>query len=138
MKIITIAILGLLLAETSEAAWLLWQKTFMTRKLHSAPSNALPQVTIDEWELRNAMHMKSECISGLRDEVKRSYDSLNSLYPGQKVNQSPLGDGVHAGLWTGSDGIYKPTNEPMRLTVQYDFWCLPAGVDPRSTRVKQD
>jgi hypothetical protein len=138
MKFVYILVLGLVLAESSEAAWLLWRHTFMTRKLQTAPANALPQVTVDDWELLNALDARSECLSSLRDVFKRSYESLSTTYTGSKVNQSPLADGVSASLWTGADTIHKPTNEPMRIGVQYDFWCLPAGVDPKSTRVGRE
>ena len=138
MKTVAIVIFGLLLAEPSDASWLLWQKTVTTRQLRSAPPSALPQVTINEWNLLNAVDTRSDCTAALREDFKRSYESLNLSYPGGKVNQSPVGEGIHATLWTGSDSVYKPMNEPIRIGVQYDFWCLPAGVDPRSTQIKLD
>jgi hypothetical protein len=55
--------------------------------------------------------------------------------PEGTVNQSPLADGVNASLWFGRDIEFGQTGTDMRLSMQQDFWCLPAAVDPRNVQI---
>ena len=136
MKTVICAFLiALTLPGSSQAAWLLWKHSVVTRNLDGAPRSIAPQGTVDKWELLNALEERRECLSALRAEYKKSYDGLVAAYPNEPLSQSPLGDGVSASMSTGAQTSFGPSAKPMQLFYEYAFWCLPPGVDPRTTTI---
>jgi len=121
----------LLFGDVSDAAWLLWKHSWVSRRVEGAPRGLTPEGNVDKWELLNAVDLRSECIAALKAEHKKSYESLRAAYPNEPVSQSMVADGVSA---TVSAGAEKGGPKTTQLYYEYTFWCLPAGVDPRSTR----
>jgi hypothetical protein len=59
-------------------------------------------------------------------------------YPGEPIAQSTLADGVSATISAGAETKEGGTQKSTQLYYEYTLWCLPAGVDPRSTRPMTD
>jgi len=80
-------------------AWLLWKHSFVTRRVEGTPRELTPEGNVDKWELLNAVDLRKECVSALKIEHKKSYDSLLATYPNEPVSQSMVADGEdHATL----------------------------------------
>jgi hypothetical protein len=134
MKRIALAcFLIFLLTDTGYGAWLLWKHSFVTRRVTGSPRGLSPEGDVDKWDLLNAVDTRKDCLTGLKVEHKKSVDSLVATYPGEPISQSTLADGVSA---TVSAGAEKggAGGKSTQLYYEYTFWCLPAGVDPKSTR----
>lgn len=132
MRTIALSLVAVIFfADASEAAWLLWKHSLVTRRVEGAPRGLAPDGNVDKWELLNAVDLRSECVSALKAEHKRSYESLRTAYPNEPVSQSMVADGVSATVFAGAE---KGGPKTTQLYYEYTFWCLPAGVDPRSTR----
>ena len=135
MKNITLPLLMvLLLVDTADAAWLLWKHNFVTRRVEGAPRGLSPEGDVNKWELLNAVDNRKECLAALRVEHKKAYDGLVSIYPNEPVSQSTLADGISASVSTGAEKGGGPSAKTTQLYYEYTFWCLPAGVDPKTTR----
>ena len=80
------------------------------------------------------MDNRKECLAALRVEHKKAYDVLVSIYPNEPVSQSTLADGISASVSTGAEKGGGPSAKTTQLYYEYTFWCLPAGVDPKTTR----
>jgi hypothetical protein len=124
----------LLLVDTADAAWLLWKHNFVTRRVEGTPRGLSAEGDVNKWELLNAVDTRKECLAALRVEHKKAYDGLMSIYPNEPVSQSTLADGISASVSTGAEKGGGPSAKTTQLYYEYTFWCLPAGVDPRSTR----
>lgn len=120
--------------ESADAAWLLWKHSFVTRRVEGAPRGLNPEGNVDKWELLNALDLRKECLGALRSELKKTYDGLASTYPGEPVSQSVLADGVSATVAAGAEKREGGGAKTAQLYYQFTLWCLPVGVDPRSTR----
>jgi hypothetical protein len=128
-------VLGAILffADASYGAWLLWRHSLVTRRVEGAPRGLTPEGNVDKWELLNAVELRKECIAALKAEHKKSYDSLQAAYPSEPVSQSIVADGISGSVSTGAEkgGAAAKTTQ---LYYEYTFWCLPAGVDPKTIR----
>jgi len=132
---ITLALMTVfLLADSSYAAWLLWKHNFVTRRVEGAPRGISPEGNVDKWDLLNAVDTRKECVAALRVEHKKTLDSLAAAYPNELVSQSTLADGISASVSAGAEKGGGPAAKTTQLYYEYTFWCLPAGVDPKSTR----
>jgi hypothetical protein len=128
-------VMFLLSVDTADAAaWLLWKHNFVTRRVEGGPRGLSGEGNVDKWELLNAVDNRKECLAALRVEHKKTYDGLVSVYPNEPVSQSTLADGVSSSVSTGADKGGGPSAKTTQLYYEYTFWCLPAGVDPRTTR----
>ena len=124
------------LATSAEAQWLLWHHTHATRSPKDADNPSDERWVLENsWEIVNATEARSQCLSLLREEFNQRLDSMIKNYPGGPVNQLRVADGVSASLWFARDIKLPQTGADVRLVMQKDFWCLPAGVDPRTTRI---
>jgi len=130
--------LGLILilaaADSADAAWLLWKHSFVTRRTERTPRGLSSEADVDKWELLNAVDARKECLGSLKVEQKKLYDSLASTYPGEPVAQSTLADGISASISAGAEKKGDSSAKATQLYYEYTLWCLPAGVDPKSTR----
>ena len=135
MKIIAAGIVTLLLfTDCAQAAWLLWKHSWVTRRTEGKP-RGLAEGNVDKWELLNAVDLRQECVAALGVEHKKVYDSLTAVYPNEPVSQSIVADGISSSLSTGSEISGGASARNTQLYYEYTFWCLPAGVDPRTTRL---
>lgn len=123
-----------LLADTSHAAWLLWKHNLVTRRVEGTPRGVVSEGNVDKWELLNAVDTRKECLTALRVEHKKTYDGLALTYPNEPVSQSTMADGISSSISAGAEKNGGASAKSTQLYYQYTFWCLPAGVDPRSTR----
>lgn len=137
-KIALACLLIFLLADTSYGAWLLWKHSFVTRRVAGTPRGLSPEGDVDRWDLLNAVDTRKECVTSLKVEHKKSVDSLVGSYPGEPISQSTLADGVSATVSTGAEKGGGGAGKTTQLYYEYTFWCLPAGVDPKSTRPGSD
>lgn len=132
-KAIGVLVVALLLPDTTQAAWLLWKHSLISRRLEGVPRSMGNQGDTEKWELLNALDARSECLASLREEFKKNYDGLATAYPKDRVSQSPPGSGISASLSIASQTNPAPPEKPTQLSFDYSFWCLPTGVDPRTT-----
>jgi hypothetical protein len=123
-----------LTAASADAAWLLWQHSKVSRRVEGAPRGLSAEGNVDKWELLNAVDARKECIAALRIEHKKLIDGLASTYPGEPVSQSIVADGVSASVSAGAERSGGRQAKTTQLYYEYTLWCLPAGVDPKSTR----
>jgi hypothetical protein len=124
-------------AERAESAWLLWRHSLVTQRIEGMPRGISPVGDVDKWELLNAVDLRKECITALRVEHRKSYDTLTSVYPNEPVSQSIIADGISGSVSAGAERSGSATSKSTQLYYVYTFWCLPAEVDPnmiRSTR----
>ncbi|HXF75867.1 MAG TPA: hypothetical protein VNN13_07215 [Methylomirabilota bacterium] len=134
MRMVTVGLIVVIVisfGDVAQAAWLLWKHSLVTRRVEGAPRGLTPDGNVDKWELLNAVDLRKECISALRAEHKKSYESLQAAYPGEPISQTFLADGISGSVAAGTE---KGGPKATQLYYEYTFWCLPAGVDPRSTR----
>ena len=61
-------IIMLALANSTQAAWLLWKHSVTISRVEGVPRDIGPQGTVDKWELLNAVEGRKECLAALRDE----------------------------------------------------------------------
>jgi hypothetical protein len=135
MKNIVLIFAALLLsAETANAAWLLWKHTLVTRRTEGTPRGLTGDADVSKWDLLNAVDARKECLGALKIEQKKISDSLASMYPDEPISQSTLADGISATVSAGAEMKGGGAPKPTQLYYEYTLWCLPAGVDPRSTR----
>lgn len=121
-------------SDTADAAWLLWKHSFVTRRVEGAPRGLSPEGNVDKWELLNAVDLRRECLAALKVEQKKAYEGLVSTHPGEPVAQSVVADGVSATVSAGAEKRAGSAGKTAQLYYEFTFWCLPTGVDPRSTR----
>ena len=134
-RLIAACALLLVFADEAAGAWLLWKHSWVTRRVEAKPRGLATEGNVDKWELLNALDLRQECISGLRVEHKKSYEGLAAAYPNEPVSQSIVADGISASLSTGTEISGGASARATQLFYEYTFWCLPAGVDPRMTRL---
>jgi hypothetical protein len=133
-KLALVSLMVLLFVDTVDAAWLLWKHNFVTRRVEGAPRGLSPDGNVNKWELLNAVESRKECLTALQREHKKTYDGLVSTYPDEPVSQSTLADGISSSISTDAEKSSGPSAKSAQLYYEYTFWCLPAGVDPRSTK----
>ena len=104
----------------------------MTRRVEGTPRGLSPEGNVDKWELLNAVDSRKECLTALRGEHKKTYDGLVATYPNEPVSQSTLADGISSSISTGAEK--SSGSKSTQLYYEYTFWCLPAGVDPKSIK----
>lgn len=121
-------------ADTASAGWLLWKHSFVTRRTEGTPRGLNPEGNVDRWDLLNAVEIRKECLAALKVEQKKVFESLTATHPGEPVSQSSLADGVSATISAGAERRGGSSAAPTQLYYEYTLWCLPAGVDPKSTR----
>lgn len=140
MPTISLALVTVLLcADCSYAvAWLLWKHNFVTRRVEGAPRGISPEGNVDRWELLNAIDTRKECIAALRGEHKKTYDSLVAAYPSELVSQSTMADGISGSVSAGAEKNSGSSLKTTQLYYEYTFWCLPAGVDPKTVKPVPD
>ncbi|MGH7853507.1 MAG: hypothetical protein ACREP3_08685 [Candidatus Binatia bacterium] len=128
--------LALILAsvDTANAAWLLWKHTFVTRRTEGTPRGLNPEGNVAKWDLLNAVDARKECVAALKVEQKKLVDGLAKTYPGEPISQSMLADGISATVSAGAETKDGSAAKTTQLYYEYTLWCLPAGVDPKSTR----
>jgi hypothetical protein len=127
---------GLVTTACADAAWLLWHHTYTIRAPKEVKAADYERWVIqNDWVILNAVETRAQCLSLLREEFSRKRESMIADDPGGKVNQSSLADGVSASLWTGRNIKFGQTGTEMHLGQEHHFWCLPGGVDPRTTRI---
>jgi len=135
MQTFTLALITiLLLGDSCYGAWLLWRHSLVSRRVEGTPRGLNPEGNVDKWELLNALDLRNECVAALKVEHKKSYDSLVAVYPNEPVSQSMLADGISGSVSTGAEKTSGSKAKTTQLFYEYTFWCLPAGVDPKSTR----
>jgi hypothetical protein len=134
-RVIAAFVLLLVFADAAPAAWLLWKHSWVTRRTEGKPRGLAPEGNVDKWELLNALDLRQECVVALQVEHKKSYDSLAAAYPNEPVSQSIVADGISSSLSTGAEIGGGASARSTQLFYEYTFWCLPAGVDPRITRL---
>jgi hypothetical protein len=132
-KILFVFIAVLVMPRSTVAAWLLWKHSLTITRVEGIPRSIGPQGTVNKWELLNAVEARTECLATLRDEFKKSHEGLIATYPNTRISQSPIGNGVRASLSTGTQATRGASEKPVELFLEYTFWCLPTGVDPRMT-----
>ena len=137
-RIIAAFALLLISNDAAQAAWLMWKHSWVTRRTEGKPRGLAPEGNVDKWELLNALDLRQDCIAALRVEHKKSYDSLAAAYPDEPVSQSIVADGISSTLSTGSEIRGGASGGATQFFYEYTFWCLPAGVDPRITRVNAE
>jgi hypothetical protein len=119
-----------------DTAWVLWRYTYTTRAPKEVKATDYERYVIqNDWVILNAFETRAQCLSLLREEFSRKRESMIADDPAGKVNQSPLGDGVTASLWSGRNIKFGQAGTEMHLAQEHHLWCLPAGVDPRTTRI---
>jgi hypothetical protein len=131
-------IIMLALANSTQAAWLLWKHSVTISRVEGVPRDIGPQGTVDKWELLNAVEGRKECLAALRDEFKKSHEGLLAAYPNTRISQSPVANGVTASLSTGAETSRGTSGKPVQLYFEYVFWCLPSDVNPRMTSMTTD
>ena len=129
-----LTLLTLSLAESAQAAWLLWKHSWVTRRVEGKPRGLSPEGNVDKWELLNAVDLRSECIAMLKVEQRKTLESLTAAYPNEPVERSMVADGISATVSTGAEKSGGGSTRTTQLYYEYTFWCLPAGVDPKITR----
>jgi hypothetical protein len=135
MKLLSILLALLLVsADAANAAWLLWKHTFVTRRTEGTPRGLNPEGNVAKWDLLNAVDMRKECVAALKLEQKKVVDGLAMTYPGEPISQSTLADGISATISAGAETKDGSAAKPTQLYYEYTLWCLPVGVDPKSTR----
>jgi len=127
-------LLTLFLAESAQAAWLLWKHSWVTRRVEGKPRGLSPEGNVDKWELLNAVDLRNECVAMLKVEHRKTLNSLAAVYPNEPVEQSIVADGISASVSTGAEKSGGGSARTTQLYYEYPFWCLPAGVDPKITR----
>jgi hypothetical protein len=139
MKRIIVVFASLLLsADTANAAWLLWKHTFVTRRTEGTPRGLSVEGDVSKWDLLNAVDVRKECLGALKTEQKKVFDALTMTYPEEPISQSILADGISATISAGAEKKDGSAARTTQLYYEYTLWCLPAGVDPRSTRPLPD
>lgn len=141
MKFICFLLAGLIFVPSADAAWILWHRGFVTRapaKIKSGESFRMPQLLKDVWEIEDATETRKECIEALRQEYFMKKEVVAAVYGDVKINERKPAGIIKATFWFNHEYKYEPTGELMSGGYQEDFWCLPAGVDPRTTRVTVD
>ena len=134
-RIFLAVVLTLSLAESSQAAWLLWKHSWVTRRVEGKPRGLSPEGDVDKWELLNAVDLRNECIAMLKAEYRKTSDGLTAAYPNEPVEKSIVADGISASVSTGAEkGGSGSSARTTQLYYEYTFWCLPAGVDPKLIR----
>ena len=121
-------------ADTASAGWLLWKHSFVTRRMEGTPRGLNPEGSVDRWDLLHALDLRKECLAALKIEQQRIVDTLQATYPGEPVSQSTIGDGVSATISAGAEKKSGSSPKTTQLYYEYTLWCLPAAVDPMSTR----
>jgi len=135
MKRIVLAVFMVgLTAASADAAWLLWKHSLVSRRVEGTPRGLSSEGNVDKWELLNAVDARKECVVALRAEHKKLFDGLVMVYPGEPVEQSIVADGVSASVSAGAERAGGRSAKTTQLYYEYTLWCLPAGVDPKSTR----
>jgi hypothetical protein len=134
MTAIAMGLLLILVAADADAAWLLWKHSFVTQRTEGTPRGLGTDGNVDKFDLVNAVDARKECIAALKVEQKKLFDSLASMYPGEPVSQSTLADGISASVSAGAESKGRSSAKTTLLYYEYTLWCLPVGVDPRSTR----
>ncbi|HKY08000.1 MAG TPA: hypothetical protein VJQ55_07155 [Candidatus Binatia bacterium] len=125
-------------ADAVDAAWLLWKHTYVTRRTEGTPRGLNPDANVAKWDLLNAVDLRKECIASLKVEQKKLSDGLAKTYPGEPISESSLADGVSVTISAGAETKEGSAAKPTQLYYEYTLWCLPTGVDPRSTRPAPD
>jgi len=133
-KIFLALVLTLALAESSQAAWLLWKHSLVTRRVEGNPRGLSPEGNVDKWDLLNAVELRKECVTLLKVEQRKTWESLSAAFPHEPVEQSMVADGISASVSTGAEKSGGVSSRTTQLYYEYTFWCLPAGVDPKITR----
>ena len=135
---VILTLLTLSLAESSQAAWLLWKHNFVTRRVEGKPRGLSPEGNVDKWDLLNAVDLRNECVAMLKVEQRKTSDGLTAAYPNEPVDKSIVADGISASVSTGAEKSGGASSRTTQLYYEYTFWCLPAGVDPKITRSVPD
>jgi hypothetical protein len=128
------SLMGLLLVDTVDAAWLLWKHNFVTSRVEGAPRGLSAEGNVSRWELLNAVESRKDCLTALQVEHKKTYDGLVSTYPNELVSQSTRADGISSSISAGAEKNSGSSAKSTQLYYEYTFWCLPVGVDPRSIK----
>jgi hypothetical protein len=136
---ISLALIAIsLTAASADAAWLLWKHSLVNRRVEGAPRGLGPEGNVDKWELLNAVEARNECLAALRVEHKKIGDGLASAYPGELLSRSIVADGISASVSAGAEVPGGGSAKTTQLYYKYTLWCLPAGVDPKSTRPRSE
>ncbi len=137
-KIFLAMVLILALAQSSQAAWLLWKHSLVTRRVEGNPRGLSPEGNVDKWDLLNAIDLRKECVTLLKVEQRKTWESLSAAFPHEPVGQSILADGISATVSAGAEKISGASPRTTQLYYEYTFWCLPSDVDPKITRSVPD